>query len=324
MLGTKATWILTAAIVLGIWAGPAQSQALSKRPITLIVVQPAGSAVDVITRLYADAVSKSLGQAIVVDNRPGGGGVIGLQNLKQSAPDGTTLVVTANGPLTIAPWMRKLPYDVNDDFEIVATLFGFLQFLTVSAESPATSIASLISYAKEKPGGLTYSSLGVGSITHLLCAWVGKDSGTVMQHAPYNSTAQYLLDIATNRIDFTFASYQSTNSLWHDKKIKYLATTSAARSPLTPDVPTTAEAGFPKLRYGVWFALLAPKGTPAAIVDKLNEQFQQVSLDQQILQRLTREGIEAMITTPTEAKAMVTSESTVMKKLADEFGLAGK
>ena len=322
----KTTWMLTAAVVLGTWAwaGPAEAQPISTRPITLIVVQPAGSAVDVITRLYADAVSKSLGQAIVVDNRPGGGEVIGLQNLKQSAPDGTTLVVTANGPLTIAPWMRKLPYDVNEDFEIVTTLFGFLQFVTVSAESPATSMKSLIAYAKEKPGGLTYSSLGVGSITHLLCAWVGQESGVAMQHAPYNSTAQYLLDIATNRIDFTFASYQSTNSLWHDKKIKYLATTSAARSSLTPDVPTTAEAGFPDLRYGVWFALLAPKGTPAAIVDRLSEQFRQVSRDPQIAQRLTREGIEGMVSTPAEAKAMVGSESVVMKKLVDEFGVAGK
>ena len=114
-----------------------------------------------------------------------------------------------------------------------------------------------------------------------------------MQHARTTAPRSvYLLDIATNRIDFTFASYQSTNSLWHDKKIKYLATTSAARSSLTPDVPTTAEAGFPDLRYGVWFALLFAERYAAAIVDRLSEQFWQVSRDPQIAQRLTREGIE--------------------------------
>lgn len=297
------------------------AQPFPARPITVIVAQPPGSAVDVISRVYTDAVGKSLGQPIIVDNRPGGGGIIAAQNLKRSAPDGHTLLVIANGPLTIAPWIRTLPYDVARDFEPVAVLFGFSQFLAVSAESPANSVKELVSYAKTKSGGLSYSTLGVGSITHLLCSWVARESGTSMQHIPYTTTSQYLLDLTTNRVDFTFSSYQSTNSLMHEKKIKYLAMTAPARSALAADVPTTAEAGFPDLNLRVWFSLLAPAGTPASVVQRLNEEFAKIPGDPQIAQRLVREGIDGKVTTAAEARARIAAEGERMNRLIKEFSI---
>ena len=155
--------VVIAAVAL-VMTGAAYAQSFPTRPITVIVAYPAGSAVDAITRVYSDFASKSMGQPIIVDNRPGGGGIIAVQNLKHSSSDGYTLLVIANGPLTIEPWTRTLPYDVAKDFEPVAVLFGFSQFLAVSAESPANSVKDLVSLAKTKPGGLTYSTLGVGSI----------------------------------------------------------------------------------------------------------------------------------------------------------------
>ena len=301
--------------------GSAAAQTFPSRPITIIVAQPAGSAVDVITRVYAEAVSKSLGRSIVIDNRPGGGGIIGAQNLRQAAPDGYTLLVIANGPLTIAPWMRKLPYEVSADFAPVAVLFGFSQFLTVPATSPANSVRDLMTFAKQKPGGLSYSTLGIGSITHFLCSWVAKTSGTTMQHVPYTSTSQYLLDLATNRVDFTFASFQSTNSLEFEKKIRYLAATAQTRSPLRPEVPTTAEAGYPELNLTVWFSLLAPAGTPAAIIETLNNEFAKVSRDPEIAKRLVKEGIDGNVLTPSGARDRIASEGVRMQKLVKDLGI---
>jgi tripartite-type tricarboxylate transporter receptor subunit TctC len=312
--------VVIAAVAL-VMTGAVYAQSFPTRPITVIIAQPAGSAVDAITRVYSDFASKSMGQPIIVENRPGGGGIIAVQNLKHSSSDGYTLLVIANGPLTIEPWTRTLPYDVAKDFEPVAVLFGFSQFLAVSAESPANSVKDLVSFAKMKPGGLTYSTLGVGSITHLLCSMVARDSGTSMQHVPYTSISQYLLDLATNRVDFTFSSYQSTNSLMHEKRLKYLATTAQGRSALAPDVPTTAEAGFPDLNLMVWFGLLAPAGTPASVVQKLYEEFAKASRDPQTAQRLMRDGIDGTVASPVETKALITSEGTKMDRLIREFNI---
>lgn len=299
----------------------ANAQTFPTRPITVIVAQPAGSAVDVITRVYAETVSKALGRAIVVDNRPGGGGTIGAQNLRQAAPDGYTLLVIANGPLTISPWMRKLPYNVSTDFSPVAVLFGFSQFLTVPNTSPANSAKDLMAFAKEKSGGLSYSTLGIGSITHFLCSWVAKASGTTMQHVPYTSTSQYLLDLASNRVDFTFASFQSTNSLESEKKLRYLSTTAKTRSPLRPKVPTTDEAGYPELNLSVWFSLLAPAGTPSSVIETLNQEFAKVSRDPEIAKRLVSEGIDGTVLTPTGARERIASEGARMQKLVKELGI---
>jgi tripartite-type tricarboxylate transporter receptor subunit TctC len=266
-------------------------------------------------------VSKSLGRPIVVDNRPGGGGIIGAQNLRQSAPDGYTLLVIANGPLTIAPWMRKLPYEVSKDFAPVAVLFGFSQFLTVPGDSPVKSMRELMDFAKKKSGGLSYSTLGIGSITHFLCSWVAKESGTTMQHVPYTNTSQYLLDLASNRVDFTFASFQSTNGLEAEKKIRYLAATAQSRSPLRPEVPTTAEAGYPDVNLTVWFSLLAPAGTPPEVVDLLNAEFAKVSRDPQIAQRLMRESIDGNVLSPAATRNRIASEGARMQQLVKALGI---
>jgi tripartite-type tricarboxylate transporter receptor subunit TctC len=316
--GLMATVVVAAMFQMG---GPAAAQTFPSRPITIIVAQPAGSAVDVITRVYAEAVSRALGRSIVIDNRPGGGGIIGAQNLRQAAPDGHTLLVIANGPLTIAPWMRKLPYDVSADFAPVAVLFGFSQFLAVPGTSPANSAGELMAFAKQKPGGLSYSTLGIGSITHFLCSWVAKASGTTMQHVPYTSTSQYLLDLASNRVDFTFASFQSTNSLESEKKIRYLAATGQSRSRLRPDVPTTAEAGYPDLNLSVWFSLLGPAGTPSAIVETLNQEFAKVSRDPEIAARLVKEGIDGNVLTSSAARDRIVSEGARMQKLVKDLGI---
>jgi tripartite-type tricarboxylate transporter receptor subunit TctC len=320
MLRSAMRLIVFAAVMLQMMAA-AGAQTFPSRPITVIVAQPAGSAVDVITRLYTDSVSKALGQTIVIDNRPGGGGIIGAQNLKAAAPDGHTLLVIANGPLTIAPWMRSLPYNVSKDFAPVSVLFGFSQFLAVSAESPVNSVGELIAFAKKKPGGLSYATLGIGSITHFLCSWVAKESGTEMSHVPYTNTSQYLFDLAANRVDFTFSSFQSTNSLEQEKKIKYLVTTAPMRSPLRPNVPTTAEAGVPDLNLSVWFSLLAPAGTPPAIIQRLNEQFVNVSKGPHISQRLAKEGVDGRVTSPADARTLIASEGERMRGLVKQFGI---
>ncbi len=299
--------------------GAAQAQTFPNRPILMMVFISAGGVADLGGRLYAEKVGSSIGQRVVVENRPGGTGSVAAAALMQAPPDGHTLLLTAIAAHTIVPMMQKPPYDPLKDFQPVTLLFSTPMFLAVPAASPANSAADLVKLAASKPNGLSYGSQGVGSSGHLLGSILQSQSGAPMVHVPYKGGAPMLTDLLTSRIDFTFTTYSTMEGQRQDLKI--LAVASPTRWEGLPNIPTMAEAGFPGVDYDTWFTLLAPQGTPAAIVERLRGEFQKASQQPDLLEKLNPRGLVVKTSTPAEVMQLMISETEKYRPVIKALGL---
>jgi len=276
---------------LAAWAaasGHAQGSpdAYPDKPVTLIVPTAAAGGTDTISRLIADALSKSLKQPFIIDNRPGANGILGTELAARATPDGYKLLFTYAAAMVVNPSLyRKLPYDPLKDFAPVAQIGRGGNLLLVRPDLPVKTLKEFVAYAKARPGKLNYCSWGSGSGGHLAMESLKKQAGLSMTHVPYKGSGPCVQDLMGGQVDAAFADMSSTVELVRAGRLKALANSGPSRIPMLPDVPTMTEAGYPFGNYS-WYGVLAPAKTPPAIVKKLNAAVNQVLKDPAVVQRL--------------------------------------
>jgi len=285
------------------FAAPSFAQSYPDRAIKLIVPYLAGGATDVGARVVAERMSKGLGQPIVIDNRPGAGVIVGTNAVAKADPDGYTLLITTLAhPINIT-LQKKLPYDSIADFEPVA-LMGIINFiLVVHPSSPVTDLASLVKYLKENPDKANYGSAGTGSPMHLGPELFKSLTGVAANHVPYRGEAAALNDMIGGRLTFMLSGTPTVAPHIQSGAVRALATPSPKRSSLVPEVPTTTEAGMAQWQTYSCIMMLAPKGTPRAVVERLNREANAAMASDEVKERLARLGIDAVESSTPESTA---------------------
>jgi tripartite-type tricarboxylate transporter receptor subunit TctC len=299
----------------------ARAQAYPSRRITAIIPFAGGSASDVVSRILFDRMSRSMGQPIIVENRPGAGGNIGTAAAAKAAPDGYTLVGGASGPLAANVTLYKqLDYDPEKDFETISPFAGFTIVVVASSKLPVDSLQELIAYAKAHPGQLNYGSVGIGSSQHLAGEYFSQVTGVKITHVPYRNIGQYVPDLMAGVVQLGFQWLPNVSAALEAKGAKALAVAGANRLDALPDTPTTKEAGLPEYVVSGWFALLVPKGTPAAIVTKLNSELGAALADRDVRARFQQQGAEPLYLPPDQSNKFISDE---IKKYHDIIIKAG-
>jgi tripartite-type tricarboxylate transporter receptor subunit TctC len=261
---------LAAALLLGLaLTGAAAAETYPARPIRIIVSTSAGGITDLAARILGAHITAATGQPVVIDNRSGAGGNIAMEAVAKAAPDGYTLGVANTGNIVINPALyRHMPYDPLKDLVPVAPIGVVPLFLVVNGKVPARTLAEFIAYAKAVPDQLSYGSAGTGTTPHLAADAFIRRAGLNIVHVPYRGSAPATMDVISGNIPMTFVSMGPHIAFVRKGDLRVLAVATARRVPYLPDVPTFAEQGFPDFEATTWFALLAPRGTPAAIVGK--------------------------------------------------------
>src|SRR5262245_46807399 len=272
--------IVALLLVLTLVPAAAAQDAWPNRQIRMVVPLPAGAAVDVIGRLVAAKLGERLGQTVVIENRAGASGAIGADVVAKAAPDGYVLgMATTTTHVTNAIVNAKLAYDPVKDFTPIG-LIGVVPYaLSVSPKLPVKDVRELIALAKSKPGILSYSSVGLGSVAHLATELLSNMTGIKLNHVPYRAASQAVIDLAEGRIDITFGTLGSSLPLIKEGKIKLLAVSTTRRASQVPDIPTIAEAGVPGFETSLWFALVAPPNLPQPMAARLNRELNAIIAD---------------------------------------------
>ena len=300
----------------------AHAEDYPSRPITAIIPFAAGSASDVVSRILFDRMSKSLGQPIIVENRPGAGGNNGSALVAKDKPDGYTLLGGGSGPVAANVTLyNHLDYDPVQDFETISPFAAFTIVVAVTSKLPINSLQDLISYAKAHPGELNYGSVGIGSSQHLAGEYFAQVTGTTLTHVPYKNIGQYQPDLMSGVVQLGFQWYPNVSSALQAKGAKALAVAGPSRLDILPDTPTSKEAGLPDYVVSGWFALLAPKGTPAPIVAKLNNALKESVADPDVRSRFQQQGAETLYLPPDQAKKFIADEIVKYRDIITKAGI---
>jgi tripartite-type tricarboxylate transporter receptor subunit TctC len=295
--------------------------AYPERPVRLIVPFAAGGAVDSVARVLGKALSTNLGGSIVIDNRGGAGGVIGMEAVAHAAADGYTLLLSHSGFAAMPGLYRDLPFDPVRDFAGVVTAASGAYVLAVNSAEPFTSVADLIAYAKANPGRLTYGSAGAGSIIHLAGEFFKRTAAVELVHVPYKGAAPAITDLVGGQIRMMFAPAVNALPLAASGKLRALAVTSAKRSRLAPDLPTIAESGLPGFEVTGWYGLAAPAATAALAVARLNAETNRTLASADTVEQLRQQGLEPVGDTPEQASAWIRSEVAQWTKVIRDAGI---
>ena len=302
---------------------PATAQDFPSRPVRFIVPYAAGGSGDLLARLLGNKLASLWGQQVVVDNRAGGGGLIGTEAAARSEPDGYTLYLATDGPLTVAASLyKRVPYDWKRDFAPVSMLAMGYQILIVRASLPARDLKELIALARQKPGELNYASIGIGSAPHLGAELFKSVAKVDITHVPYRgSSAQAITALIAG--DVAMFMVGTSTAVPHIKSgaLRGLAVTAPKRVDGLADVPTFAEAGLPGVDVSLWFAVLVPSGTPAPIIKKLNADIAQVVADPEFKQALAVRGFEAVASSPEQLAEFLQKDYVKFRDLISKLGL---
>ena len=291
------------------------------KPIRLVVPFPAGESVDATARLVGQSWSTVLGQTIVVDNRGGAGGTIGSEAVAKSAPDGYTLLWGNVGPLAIGPGLYpKLGYDVAKDFEPVSLVATLPFVLFASPVLPVSSAVELLAYARAHPGELNFGSTGVGSGLHLIGELFKSEAGIQMVHVPYKGVAQALPEMMSGKVQIAFNTIPAFLPHVKAGRLKALVITASERSPLLPDVPTTQEIGLPGVLGASWHAVVAPAGTPRAVVGKLNLSLVETIARPEIRGALIAQGARPVGGSPEDLRDFMQDEAKKWARVIKSSG----
>lgn len=300
---------LTLAAALAAATAPAGAEGYPTRPVRFVVPFAPGGSTDTLARTIGVKLAGALGQQVVVDNRPGANGDIGMMIVAKAPPDGHTIVLGYIANLAIAPSLyAKMPYDPVKDFAPVTQLASSPNVLVAHPSVPAANLKELIALAKAKPGQINFASAGVGSIGHLTGELLNNLAGVKMVHIPYKGSGQAVTDLLGGNVQLMFSGFSSTLPHIRSGKLRALAVTGAQRSPAAPDVPTIAESGFPGFEATAWYGVLAPAGTPKAVVSRLHDDVVKALRDPDVDKRLAGLGFEIAGTAPEQFAAYIRSE----------------
>jgi len=301
--------------------GGASADDYPSKSIRLIVPFAAGGAVGAVARVLSAPLTASLGQPIVIDNRGGAGGIIGMDAVAKSPPDGYTLLLAHSG-LTYMPGLyRKLPFDPVKDFDGVITAVSGSYVLAVSADAPYKSVAELIAAAKANPGKLTYGSAGIGSTLHLAAEFFKRAAGVDILHVPYKGAAQATTDLVGGQMQMMFGPLVAIMPLAEAGKLRALAVTSSTRSALAPNVPTMIESGIVGFEVTGWYGLAAPAGTPKATIDRLNAEANMALKSTELVEQFRLQGYEPLGGTPDAMNAQIKTDVGRWTKIIRDAGI---
>ena len=303
----------------------ASAQDYPTRPVVLVSPFPPGGSVSLVARVVAEKMSETLGQSIVVENCGGAGGTIGARYVAKSAADGYTLLLGYTGTLAIGPSLyANAGFEPRKDFAAVGRIGSAPTMLVVHPSLPVHSVGELIAYAKANPGKLNYGSAGIGTVGHLAGELFGSMAGIELTHVPYKGTGPAITDLLGGHIPMMFTPIPTAHGQAESGLLRALAVTSAQRSSLLPDLPTVAESGLPGYEAALRYGLVAPAGTPRAIVERLNKELRLALAAEDVRQRLAADGAEVLPSTPEEYAADIDREEATWSKVVNALGLKGE
>ncbi|SIR20055.1 tripartite tricarboxylate transporter substrate binding protein [Pseudacidovorax sp. RU35E] len=304
------------------FAGPALAQGLPAKPLRIVVGYPAGQTVDIVARNFAAALTKELGQPVIVDNRPGANGSLGAQEVKRSAPDGTTILLGTLGQMTINPTLyKKLPYDTLKDFAPIAQVSTGALLLVATPSFGPNNLKELIAYAKQRPGKVDFASGGNGITAHLAMVVLERQAGLQLNHIPYKGSPAAVNDVMAGQVPIMFDAVASTLPQVKGGKLKPLAISSLKRNPQLPDVPTADEQGLKGFDISSWVGFLAPAGTPPAAVNALHAAIQRASASPEVQETIRATGSELAITAPADFGRFLASEIRKWGQAVNDAGV---
>jgi tripartite-type tricarboxylate transporter receptor subunit TctC len=321
-------WLKGCALAaLAVFAMPssAGAQSFPTKPVTLVVPLAAGGAMDMIARSFATKLTDRLGKSVIIENRLGGGTVTGAVSVAKSAPDGHTLLIAPSGTLTTNVTLyKKLPYDPVKDFVPVALYTKVPFVLVMNPSVPAHNLTELIAYAKANPGKLSFGSTGTGAVPHLAGEILKTMAGIEMTHVPYRGGPPALNDTIGGHVQLFFADTAITPPLFKEGRVRPLGVSSLTRAAVLPDVPTLAEAGLPGFEAVSWHLVVAPAGTPRAVVDRLHAELKEVMKAPDIQKQMAEMGLIPVDTpSPDELARFIDSEIVRWGKIVQQVGIAG-
>ncbi len=310
------------AVMAALVTGVAHAQYPNK-PIRLLVPFAPGGSSDIVSRSFAGEMSKILGQSVVVESKPGGAGNIAMQEVKGSAPDGYTIILGHVGTLAVNPAMfAKLPYDPVKDFVPITLLAKVPSLLVVNSEKmKVKNLKEFVEYAKNSPGALNYGSAGNGSSGHLAMAYIALTAGFTATHVPYKGTGPMMTDLLAGRTDGTFTGAPPLLAHVKAGTLRPIAIGTAKRSLAMPDVPTVAEQGYPGFETSQWYGLIAPAGTPDAIIQKLAQAAAEAGKTAAVADRLKAEAAEPSTSTPKEFADFIKVEAARWNDVVKKSGI---
>jgi tripartite-type tricarboxylate transporter receptor subunit TctC len=309
---------LAAALLL--FAGTVLAQGYPNRPIKLIVPLAAAGTGDTLARAVGEAMARELGQPVVIENKPGAGGLVGTEMVAASAPDGYTLLAVSPSHVINPALHGKKTYDPLKDFETITVIANTHQVIVAHPSTPASSIKELVDYAKKNPGKLTYGSAGTGSATHLNMELFKSMAGVDILHVPYKGSTQARQDVLSGQVNLAMDGLLPVQPLIKDGRLKALAITSSHRAKSNPEIPTISEAGVPGYVSDTWYGILAPAKTPKDIVAKLHAAAVKALKSAEVADRLTKLGAEPVGNTPEEFSKMLAAEQRTWTKVVKDSG----
>ena len=313
--------ITMAAALVAIAPSQSLAQAYPTKPVRLVVPFPPGGSTDIVARIVAQKLGDRIGQPLVVENRGGAGGTIGTEAVAKSSPDGYTLGFASTSTHAVAPAVyARFGYDPVKDFAPISLVAVTPYLLVVNPKVPVNSLKEFVDYVKPKPGKFNYASAGTGSTTHLAMEMLKSDAGLFILHIPYNGNGPAGTAVIAGDVEFLFGSLPALLPHAKSGRVRPIAVGTPKRSPALPDVPTVSESGFKGFDASLWLAVMAPAGTPAAVISRLNKETVAVVKSPETAQALDKAGAEPVTSTPAELAKMVADG---MKKYAATVKRAG-
>ena len=313
---------LAAALAISVLEAAAQTTAYPVKPIRMIVASGAGGGLDFVARLVATPLTEALGQSVVVDNRAGASGSIAAELTSHSAPDGYTLMMLS-ASLVVYGIVTKTPYDLFRDFDPISLVSAGPYILTVHPSLPVNSVKDLIAYAKANPSKLNFASTGNGSLAHLAGELFAISTGTKIVHIPYKGVGAALTDLLSGQVQMSFLSGGSVYSQVRSQKLRALAIASTTRAKMAPELPTMIESGVPGYAVTQWHGLLAPRGTPRAVIERLHQETVKAVQRPEVTSRLALDGTEGLASSPQQFAAHLKSEHQQWAKVVKAANIRG-
>ena len=311
-------------LVAALMGSAVLAQTYPAKPVRLIVTYPPAGSSDLMARILGQKLSELWGQPVVVENKAGAAGSIGMEYAAHQAPDGYSFVIGNLGPAVVNPILSKVPYDVERDFVPVSLIATGPNILVVNPSTPATTLGELIAYARANPGKLNFGSGGSGSVAHLSGEMFKSQANLDIAHVPYKGGILSVNDLLAGHVQIVFSDALPVMQHIRAGKLRALAVTSPERSPLAPEIPTCAESGLPGLVAVNWWGVLLPAGTPKVIADKFRADLVKVMQDPEVKEKFAALGVEALSSTPAEFGAYIKSETAKYAKLIKDAGIKGE